>query len=369
MIDERLREFDRRLKEATPLAPVTLALIAVNLVVWAGTLSSGADWLEPGPEVLKNWGANYGPLTTSGQGWRLLANVFVHFGVLQLLFNQWAIYQLGSLLERLLGHVGFLLLYLVSGFGASLAGMIAQPHAVLAGSTGAVTGLIGALVAYHFRARGSLPPGALARLRASTFVFLAYNIGIGLYRNRLDNAGFLAGAVTGFLGGLVVAQPLSQSTLRTRAVRNGGLAISAIVLAVLAAAYTPPTSDLASELKRFEQVKSACVKHYNEAKDRFEQDQLDAAALADTIDQEILPVWREQLRRLNELVDLTPPQANVLKKLQQSMKLREKAWGLIADSLRQSSDEGIEDASDRTAEAERLEQEFYDELAALTDGP
>lgn len=362
MNDQRLIDFDRRLKESMRITPVTLAIIAVNVLLWGLMVARGANWLEPGGEVLKTWGANYGPLTTGGEGWRLLANAFVHAGVLQLAFNQWALYQLGSLVERLLGHAGFALVYLVSGFGASLAGMLAQPHAVLAGSTGAVTGLIGALVAYHFRARGDVPPGVLGRLRASAFVFLAYNIGIGLYRNRLDNAGFLGGAMTGFLCGLVLAQPLNHATLLTRATRNGVLAVLAILLVVGAAAYTPPISDLATELKRFERVETTAVEIYAEAKRRYENGQLSADALADVIDRGILPDWKAEKNRFDELTDLSAEQSDALKKLGRSMELRAKAWGLIADSLRQSSDEGIENAARQTAEADRLEQEFFDEL-------
>ncbi len=342
--------------------------MAVNVVLWGAMVLRGADWLEPGAAVLKTWGGNYGPLTTGGQGWRLLANVFLHVGLLQLLFNQWALYQLGSLLERLLGHVGFLLLYVVSGFGASLAGMIAQPHAVLAGSTGAITGLIGALVAYHFRAKGVVPTGVLSRLRAGVFVFLAYNIGIGLYRSRLDNAGFLAGAMTGFLCGLVLAQPLNQSTIWNRVGRNVALFVLAAVLAVLAASYTPPISDLATELQRFHQVDGTCVEIYLEAKRRFDNKEMAAESFANVIDHEVLPDWKAQEHRFEQLTDLPSEQQEALKKLQQSMKLRAKAWGLIADSLRQSSDEGIEDAAERAAEADRLEQEFFDDLSALTDG-
>lgn len=369
MNDQPLIDFDRRLKESTRITPVTLAIIAVNVLLWGVMLSRGVDWREPSGAALTAWGANYGPLTTRGEGWRLLANVFVHAGVLQLAFNQWALYQLGSLLERLLGHVGFALLYLMSGFGASLAGMLAQPHAVLAGSTGAVTGLIGALVAYHFRAPGAVPPGVLGRLRASAFVFLAYNIGIGLYRNRLDNMGFLSGAMTGFLCGLVLAQPLSNATLLTRATRNAVLAVVAALLVVSAAAYTPPISDLATELKRFEGVKSIAVKIYAEAKRRYEDGQISANALANVIDHEILPDWKAEKNRFDKLTDLSTEQSDAFKKLRRSMELRAKAWGLIADSLRQSSDEGIENAARQTAEADRLEKRFFDELSDLADAP
>lgn len=369
MNDQKVTEFDRRLKQAMPIAPVTLAIIAVNVLLLGVMVARGANWLEPSAEVLKDWGANYGPLTTAGEGWRLVANVFVHVGVLQLLFNQWALFQLGNLLERLLGHVGFALLYIVSGFGASLAGTVAQPHAVLAGSTGAITGLIGALIAYHFRARGTVPPGVLGRLKASAFVFLAFNIGIGLYRNRLDNAGFLAGAMTGFLCGLVLAQPLDRSTLLTRATRNAAVTVLAAVLALFAAAYTPHATDLQTELARFQEVKADCVEMYDEIRSRREQKKLADDAAANVIDHEILPPWKTERDRLEKLIDLTAEQSDALKKLQESMTLREKAWGLIADSLRQASDEGIEDAAKHAAEADRLEDEFFEELSASADGP
>ncbi|MGH7135666.1 MAG: rhomboid family intramembrane serine protease, partial [Pirellulales bacterium] len=205
MANEGLVEFDRRLKELGRFAPVTGALVSVNVVVWICMLARGIDWLDPTGDSLKAWDANFGPLTTHGEGWRPITACFIHAGIVQLLVNQWALWQYGRWLERFFGHLGFGLLYLITGFSSGLVAVRWQPTLVLAGSTGPVAGLIGALAGFYWRVPGVVPKPALNQLRAATFVFLAYNVGVEMYRERLDAAGFLSGLVVGFVGGLILS--------------------------------------------------------------------------------------------------------------------------------------------------------------------
>ncbi|MEI9912548.1 MAG: rhomboid family intramembrane serine protease [Bacteroidota bacterium] len=63
----------------------------------------GADFMQPTGIDIIRWGANYGPLTLSGDWWRLISCVFVHIGIIHLLFNMYALYMAGVYLEPLLG--------------------------------------------------------------------------------------------------------------------------------------------------------------------------------------------------------------------------------------------------------------------------
>lgn len=338
-----LAEFDRRLKELTLVTPITGALLCVNIVVWLAMVWQGVDWLDPSPHALASWGAN-GPLTAEGQGWRLLTAFFLHRGLLQLIFNQWALYQLGTLLERLVGHVGLILIYLVSGFAAGLASLLARPEAVTAGSTPAITGLLGAVIAYHFRVRGALPSGVLSRLRASVFVFLAWNIGYGIFRQQMDNAGFLAGLATGVLCGLVAALPLGEGRGLRRMFRNALLVACGAAL-VFFAAYAVRPSPLGAEVARYQDVSKRSLGIYTEAKQRFEEDRIRPEQFVKIIKRDVLPDWDEQAKRFHELKDVPEKAAPLLKTIERSMALRAEAWRLGAEAL------SIGDEIDQSREA------------------
>ena len=107
----------------TPRAYVTPALVGVNVAVFVLMALSGVGLLSPRPLDLIRWGANFGPLTTHGEWWRLLTATFVHIGALHLLCNMWALWDVGVLMERLVGPAGLLVLYLLAGLAGSVASL------------------------------------------------------------------------------------------------------------------------------------------------------------------------------------------------------------------------------------------------------
>jgi rhomboid protease GluP len=363
-IDDRLTEFDRRLKELSRFTPVTFALIAINALVWVVMVARGVSWLEPSGDALRAWGANYGPQTTHGDGWRLFTCFFLHAGVVPLLVNQWTLYQFGNWLERFFGHVGLLLVYLVSGFVGSTLAVRWQYEAVLAGSAPAIAGLIGALAAFLWRAPGMVPPRALGRLRASTFVFLGYNVGVELYRQRLDSAGFLGGLAIGFFAGLILSQPLAETPPRGRWYRNLVLAAAGLLLMAFAAAIARPVDDPVNELKHMLDVESKVVATYQSAQDDFAHDRIDAEKFVEVMNNQVLAPWKEAQARFREVEKqkLAGKAGQRVKKLLKSMKLREQAWGLVIDSLSQGSEEGMAKAAEKAAEADRIEAELVAEI-------
>ena len=79
-------------------------------------LAMGVSMLSnPSGQDLVRWGANFGPLTVSGQWWRLLTCVFIHGGLLHIAFNMWCLWDLGRLAESVYGHWTFAVVYLICG--------------------------------------------------------------------------------------------------------------------------------------------------------------------------------------------------------------------------------------------------------------
>ena len=131
-------------------ARVTWCLIALNVLFYLVELahpSIANDWeiyglALPGPGQ---------PLAgvATGQWYRLLTCAFLPgtgtLGILDIAFNMWALYVVGPAMERLLGGVRYLTVYLVSALGGSvLYYLLARPNAPALGASGAIFGLFGA---------------------------------------------------------------------------------------------------------------------------------------------------------------------------------------------------------------------------------
>ncbi len=228
----RTAEFYRTLLELTPRAYVTPALIAVNVLVFVLMIGSGVHLTEPTVADLVRWGANAGPLTLHGEWWRLFTCVFVHVGGVHILLNMWVLYAAGPLVERMVGNIGFLLMYLVAGLCGSVASLWWNPARVSAGASGAIFGIFRALLGFLLLQRGSIPPRALAQLRSSGLSFLVYNLIFGMMLPNIDSAAHLGGLVGGFLCGLALSQPITLAARAQRPVRNVLVVVLGVVLVV-----------------------------------------------------------------------------------------------------------------------------------------
>jgi len=126
---------------------VTLALIAVNVVVFvAGYAQSGLDlrFGNLASAIATDNGTVYDGVA-DGAWYRLVTAAFLHAGVLHLLFNMFALAQIGPVLERALGRGRFVALYLLAALGGStLSFLLSPPNQLGVGASGAIFGLFGA---------------------------------------------------------------------------------------------------------------------------------------------------------------------------------------------------------------------------------
>jgi membrane associated rhomboid family serine protease len=131
-------------------APATMALIAINVVVYMITASQGGGINLPGGQLFSDW-ALQGLAVSNGDWWRLVTTMFLHGSILHLAFNMLALYWLGTIIEQALGTPRFLLVYTVSGLAGSAGALwFSSSLAVTVGASGAIFGLIGALVNFAF---------------------------------------------------------------------------------------------------------------------------------------------------------------------------------------------------------------------------
>jgi rhomboid protease GluP len=187
---------------------VTQVIFGANVAVFLGMLLSiGPSMLNsPSGQQLVQWGANFGPLTVSGQWWRLLTCVFVHGGLLHIAFNMWCLWDLGRLAESVYGHWTFALVYLITGVGSSLASVWWNPSVLSVGASGAIFGIAGALIASFYLGEFSLPRTAISGMLRSVVVFVGYNLFFGAVLAHIDNAAHIGGLVMGLIMGAMIAK-------------------------------------------------------------------------------------------------------------------------------------------------------------------
>lgn len=186
---------------------VTDLLVASNVLVLGWMVLAGVSAFFPDVSLVA-WGANYGPLTRGGEWWRMVSSMFVHAGIVHLGFNMYALLIAGRLVERLYGHLGYALLYLVAGVAGSAASALTPPEVPSVGASGAVFGVFGALLAFLIRRRALLPPGVLLPLRRSVLTVIAFNVAFGFAVPGIDNAAHLGGLAGGFVAGVLLAPSL-----------------------------------------------------------------------------------------------------------------------------------------------------------------
>lgn len=227
-------------------ARTSLVLIAINALVWLGGFLTGGTRsplftaLSLSPRSLcvagnsyypgfdaaacSAAGATYLPGVTGGAWWQLLTNAFVHVDLMHIGFNMLALWFLGPSLERVLGRTRFLALYFLSALcGSVFVLFLSDPLSQTAGASGAIFGLLGALLVVVVRSRGD------AR---NLLMWLGLNVMITIF-----GASWISwqGHLGGFVGGVIVALVLVALRGRGRErLQLGALGAFGVVLIVAA---------------------------------------------------------------------------------------------------------------------------------------
>jgi membrane associated rhomboid family serine protease/cytochrome c-type biogenesis protein CcmH/NrfG len=190
--------------------PVTTAILAINVLVFAAMVARGVPILEPNSGQLLNWGADFGPYSLGTQPWRILTSNYLHIGLIHIAVNMWALWQLGRLAERIFGGWAYFLTYTAAGIAGSLLSLLHNPNVPSAGASGAIFGLIGALIAALYLGKLPFPPAA----RQSLLKNLLWTAGINLYLGAkipgIDNSGHIGGFVMGLALGAIVGPQLME---------------------------------------------------------------------------------------------------------------------------------------------------------------
>ncbi|WP_072690441.1 rhomboid family intramembrane serine protease [Rhodococcus marinonascens] len=208
---------------------VTYILMAANVGIFLITAAQSRSLMQnySGSTLFQDW-ALYPPAVVDGQLVRIVGSGFLHFGLIHIAVNMFALWIIGRDTELILGRARYFVVYLASILGGSAAVMLLQLGAVTAGASGAVFGLMGAQAIILLRLRRS-PAPVISVIAINVFISITIP-GISLW-------GHLGGLVTGAAataGILYGPQLLGSGNNREKAVTVGWVCLGVVALVPLA---------------------------------------------------------------------------------------------------------------------------------------
>jgi len=195
---------------------LTQVILGANVAVFvamtvATVMAGGAPGTAFPFPISVHFGANYGPLTLSGDWWRLLTYMFLHGDIWHIAFNMWCLWSLGGLCESLYGRWTYAAIYLITGVSGGLASVAWNPQVWSVGASGAIFGLAGALISSFYLGEFGIPRAVIQANLKSLLFFAGFNILFGisaigdLFGIRVDNSAHIGGLLTGLILGALIA--------------------------------------------------------------------------------------------------------------------------------------------------------------------
>lgn len=216
-------QFVTRVRQNVPYVTYVLliAIVGIFALEWL-SFSAGrsVDLLSSrdiGGNTLLRFGALQPRLVERGEYWRLFTAMFVHVNVLHILFNSIALYSVGSLVERIYGHIRYAVIYFVSGILGSVASyvyLVETGHLgdIAAGASGAIFGIAGVVIVLGILPQSIVPRAVALQLSVFMLVLIVLNIAFDVFTPQIDYRAHIAGLVVGIILGYLLAPRASSGS-------------------------------------------------------------------------------------------------------------------------------------------------------------
>jgi len=211
--------------------PVTFGILVLNVIFYLLTVMIGGGnlWNGGNSSSLLYFGAQLGSLVSNGQPYRMVTSLFLHGGMLHILFNSYALYYFGMVTESLYTSSKMFLIYIASGVMGNVLTQIFYPNVLSVGASGAIFGLVGLLFAAGLRKD---IPVQLNRITGTALLpMIAINLFLGFTFPGINNMAHIGGLATGFVLGFIIP-PFPPALLKVRKIWNA-VFIACIVFVVL----------------------------------------------------------------------------------------------------------------------------------------
>ena len=218
-LNEKTSKEDKKLakifgKNDRPI--VTTILLVINVIAYLITLTNY--------EFIISRYANYYEYVQNGEVYRLLTCAFLHANIFHLFFNMYALYNLGSQIEKYYGKAKYLIIYLGSALMGSLFSVVLTNN-MSVGASGAIFGLFGAMIYFGYKYRATLD----GFLRSGILPVLAVNLALGFVVSGID----VWAHIGGLLGGLLLSYALGVVNKPSKKDRTNGIIITLILVSAL----------------------------------------------------------------------------------------------------------------------------------------
>ena len=210
---EKSKRVEKIFSMKKPIITYLIMLVCVILFVAMYVFGNGSTYIK----TLIDFGGNAVSYTKRGDYYRLFTSIFLHAGVLHLLCNLYSLYVIGPQAESFYGKIKYLIIFIFSGIsGSLLSTALSGNNAVGVGASGAIFGLLGAILyfGYHYRVYlGNV-------LKSQIIPLIILNLFIGFSFSGIDNFAHIGGLIGGVFASMVVGVP-DKSTKSDRA--NGSI--------------------------------------------------------------------------------------------------------------------------------------------------
>ena len=214
---EDASQLEETFKQKTPY--VTYFLIALNCIFFFVPLL--LNQYDTVVDLLKT----NGPRIRDGEYWRLFTGMLMHGSIFHLTLNCYALYVIGSQIESFLGKYKYIIIYIFSGLTGALLSIILNGHHSSIGASGAIFGLMGAMLYFGYYYRVYL--GNVVKTQLVPIVML--NLIIGFMSPGIDNFAHIGGLI----GGVVITMALGVKNKTTNFEKTNGFIVAALFLAFL----------------------------------------------------------------------------------------------------------------------------------------
>ena len=201
--ESRTKIFEKIFSYKKPIVTYAIIFICVILFILMYLFGNGSSDIS----TLIKFGANSDILVKSGDYYRLFTSMFLHIGILHLICNMYSLYVIGKEVESLFGKVKYLIIYILSGICGSILSIAFSDNTIAAGASGAIFGLLGALLYFGYYYRTYLG----ATIRSTIVPVIVFNLILGFMSTGIDNAAHIGGLVAGIISSMLVGIPDKSS--------------------------------------------------------------------------------------------------------------------------------------------------------------
>ncbi|MFA6089839.1 MAG: rhomboid family intramembrane serine protease [Candidatus Woesearchaeota archaeon] len=330
-------DFFQRLSEVTPTVYVFYAIIGLNTIVFALMILTGVNIFNPLVSDLMEWGASYNPSVLNGEWWRLITNIFIHIGILHLVLNMWAFYNVGKTAERMFGNINFAFLYLSCGLIASLCSIFVNKDIVGAGASGAIFGIYGAIFGFTLARKNEIDYSVFSTMSKSIIVFVIYNVGYGFSKSGIDNVAHISGLVWGIIGGYILSGPLKQE-LRTNLIQKTMLySLLTITMALSMIFFNLKTCNEYQVFKMYLYKKEQIAHYLFDKHVKPTSRELNPITYTNSLENNILTIWTDLENRIDKIDGVQEDSIKEFNLTQEYIKRKKAGLELIIAGIRNNN--------------------------------